>query len=103
MSNPNLREHGLSTTSLLYHIPPLPPPSSTTSLLYHLPPLSPPSSTTICVGDILIFDGDVIHRGCAYKSTCVAMHIYLDVPQVKRPPPNKPGSFMKLPAKKARA
>jgi hypothetical protein len=66
-------------------------------------PRVPACAETICVGDILIFDGDVIHRGCAYKSTCVAMHIYLDVPQVKRPPPNEPGSFMKLPTKKARA
>ena len=53
------------------------------------------AETTIGVGDILIFDGDVIHRGCSYQSTCVAMHIYLDVPEVQRVPPNVDGSFWK--------
>ena len=45
------------------------------------------------VGDVLIFDGNVLHRGKAYKVGCVAAHIYLDVPSVKRPGYTEVGSF----------
>ena len=47
------------------------------------------------VGDIIIFDGDVFHRGCQYDGTCVALHIYLDVREVTRFAPNEDGSFNK--------
>ena len=41
------------------------------------------NTTGVEVGDILIFDGEVLHRGCAYTTTVVAAHIYLDVEGVK--------------------
>ena len=47
------------------------------------------------VGDIIIFDGDVPHRGTEfYKKSRVAMHVYMDVPGVQRETdPNAQGSF----------
>jgi hypothetical protein len=53
------------------------------------------SSRDLQVGDIIIFDGDVWHRGHAYATSCVAVHIYLDVPAVQRVEPNEAGSFQK--------
>ena len=38
----------------------------------------------VCVGDIVLFDGDVPHRGVEYISPCAAMHLYMDVPEVDR-------------------
>ena len=51
------------------------------------------NAESLAVGDILIFDGDVVHRGCAYRTTIVAAHIYLDVEGVQRVQPNEVGSF----------
>ena len=46
------------------------------------------------VGDIVLFDGDVPHAGCAYLRRHVGMHIYLDVPAIYRhPDPDKASSF----------
>lgn len=55
------------------------------------------NTTGVEVGDILIFDGEVLHRGCAYTTTVVAAHIYLDVEGVKRVAPNERGSFWPVP------
>ena len=52
-------------------------------------------SESLKVGDIIIFDGDVVHRGCTYDGLMVAAHIYLDVPGVTRAAPNEYGSFNK--------
>ena len=35
-------------------------------------------------GDILCFDGDVIHAGSSYTKQNTRLHFYLDVPNVKR-------------------
>ena len=40
----------------------------------------------ICLepGDVLVFDGDVVHAGAAYRAPNTRVHVYLDVPSVKR-------------------
>ena len=40
----------------------------------------------ICLepGDALVFDGDVVHAGAAYRAPNTRVHVYLDVPSVKR-------------------
>ena len=35
-------------------------------------------------GAILVFDGDVAHRGASYAALNTRVHMYLDVPAVKR-------------------
>ena len=35
-------------------------------------------------GAILLFDGDVAHRGASYASMNTRVHLYLDVPRVRR-------------------
>lgn len=37
-------------------------------------------------GDVLCFDGDEVHAGAAYDTTNTRVHLYADVPSVKRPP-----------------
>ena len=51
------------------------------------------NADSLNVGDVLIFDGNVLHRGKAYKVGCVAAHIYLDVQGVNRPGYDVSGSF----------
>ena len=51
------------------------------------------NADSLNVGDVLIYDGDVLHRGKAYTAGCVAAHIYLDVQGVNRPPYDVSGSF----------
>jgi hypothetical protein len=53
------------------------------------------SSDQLQVGDIVLFDGDVPHRGVAFPDASnVSMHMYLDVPGVKRVRNlNRDGSF----------
>ena len=36
------------------------------------------------VGDIVVFDGDVVHRGIEYDHENVSVHAYLDVAGVMR-------------------
>ena len=43
------------------------------------PPPSPGVEVHIEVGDILLFDGDVVHAGAAYTSANTRLHVYLDV------------------------
>ena len=40
----------------------------------------------ICLepGDVLVFDGDVVHAGAAYRAPNTCVHVYLDMPSVKR-------------------
>ena len=38
---------------------------------------------TLAKGDILCFEGDVIHAGAAYKKENTRIHIYVDVQDVK--------------------
>ena len=33
-------------------------------------------------GDILLFDGDVVHAGAAYAEKNTRLHVYLDLPGV---------------------
>ena len=48
-------------------------------------------------GDVLIFEGDIPHRGCSYLKPCSALHVYLDVPEVARvDDPNAHGSFHRV-------
>ena len=48
----------------------------------------------LSIGDIVLFDGDVPHAGCAYLRRHVGMHIYLDVPAIPRQlDPSKAESF----------
>lgn len=48
----------------------------------------------LSIGDIVLFDGDVPHAGCAYLRRHVGMHIYLDVPAIPRElDPSKAKSF----------
>ena len=42
------------------------------------------TDTFLQVGDVLLFDGDVIHRGIAYQKSCIGWHAYVDVAGVKR-------------------
>eukprot|EP00966_Prymnesium_polylepis_P245049 5667969-Prymnesium_polylepis.1 len=38
-------------------------------------------------GDILLFEGDVLHAGAKYESACnTRVHVYLDVPDLRRKP-----------------
>lgn len=37
------------------------------------------------VGDVLVFDGDVVHAGAAYAEPNTRIHLYLDCPGVHRP------------------
>ena len=46
-------------------------------------------SCDLPVGSILVFDGDVSHRGVSFAARCAAMHVYLDVPEVHAAPNNK--------------
>ena len=63
--------------------------------------LEPPLSLKLCrdrlsVGDIVMFDGDVPHRGVA-ADDLVAMHGYLDVLHVQRErDPHKLGAFISV-------
>jgi hypothetical protein len=43
------------------------------------------SLTNLPVGSVLVFDGDVMHRGVDFSASCAAMHAYLDVPEVRVP------------------
>ena len=37
-------------------------------------------------GDVLFFEGDLVHGGAAYPHACnTRIHVYLDVPEIKRP------------------
>ena len=53
------------------------------------------SPAQLHVGDIVLFDGDVPHRGVAFPDAPnVSLHVYLDVPGVERVRnPNYKGSF----------
>ena len=53
------------------------------------------AAASLGVGDVVLFDGDVPHRGVAYSSrSVVSMHAYLDVPDVARMrDPHAHGSF----------
>lgn len=54
-------------------------------------------SSSLRVGDIVLFDGWVPHRGPATDGSCVGLHAYLDVPEVVREKdPTKVGSFTHL-------
>ena len=48
-----------------------------TALRHEVTVLVPP-------GAILLFDGDVAHRGASYAGVNTRVHLYLDVPRVKR-------------------
>jgi len=39
---------------------------------------------TLSRGDVLVFRGDLMHAGAAYDRENTRMHLYLDVPAVKR-------------------
>ena len=46
--------------------------------------VTPDKHYTLESGDVLCFDGDEIHAGAAYSKENVRLHLYLDVPNVKR-------------------
>ena len=53
--------------------------------------------TDLRAGDVLIFEGDIPHRGCSYTEPCSALHVYLDVTGVVREAdPNTHGSFHRV-------
>jgi hypothetical protein len=37
-------------------------------------------------GDVLVFDGDVVHAGAQYSVGSTRVHVYLDVPELERDP-----------------
>ena len=37
-------------------------------------------------GDVLVFDGDVVHAGAQYSVGSTRVHVYLDVPELTRDP-----------------
>ena len=37
-------------------------------------------------GDVLLFDGDVLHAGALYEKDNLRLHVYLDVPALKHEP-----------------
>ena len=37
-------------------------------------------------GDVLLFDGDVLHAGALYEKDNLRVHVYLDVPALKHEP-----------------
>jgi hypothetical protein len=39
----------------------------------------------LAVGDMIIFDGDVLHAGAPYDTCHTRVHVYLDVPDIDRP------------------
>ena len=51
------------------------------------------AASSLEVGDILIFDGDVPHRGVKFDKRCIAAHAHLDVPGLDRPTSVEDGSF----------
>lgn len=37
-------------------------------------------------GDVVVFDGDVVHRGAPYRNRHMRVHVYLDSPECRRMP-----------------
>lgn len=43
-------------------------------------------TVTLDAGDVIVFRGDLVHAGSAYKARNIRLHAYIDHPTVLRPP-----------------